>query len=717
MNKRIGSFVILILMLLLATMPVMAQDTTVYDTDGVTVFSASSSPVNAELRGYYTRNFNGQDLVGPEFCASKQLSRTQWATQFVFPQPLANVLEIQLIASASVKTDFQVTNTDAISQVVTMNSQGVVEFTPSGLSMVQVVAQGNKSAQIASGQTLSDSVSGSDNKTLVIPISTPQASRVDVSARSGSYVSGPGNLTASVNTFASAQACIFYGYEPASLGDYVWIDANANGIQDSGEVGIPNVTVTLTGPVTGTTITDAAGLYTFDMLPPGAYTVTFSNIPAGYIATQSLVGNDKSIDSNGMVSNVTLAPGQHDPTIDLGLKGIGRIGDYVWMDANSDGIQDTTETGVSGVTVQLYSCPTGTQLASTTTDQSGKYIFPNLIPGSYKVKFTVPVEGGFRFTLADIGDDNLDSDADRINGTTDCIPLSPNKMENLTLDAGMLQDSDAYISAKQVYPTTAVISQTVTYTVEYGNNGTGTAFEAQLVDEFPYKELEILAMPTSCQLQPLGQYDERQTIICALGDLLAKSKGSLVFTARVISTKSALANNHVRIISQSIDTDLGNNDSEADLLVNPTAPPDTSGGGCYLPIIRLPLPTPVPDNPCQEIEDATLHILTEGVEYTSTISSQKVGSKITLSGIDLPYKSDTKLWITFPTLPTNEVTFTWTQYAPFYTVVKEEMGKNEFTFHGGYPGRDFEVLVHFVYEPTDNFVCESGATFDNRIDP
>jgi len=713
MIKRIGSFVILVLLLMLATLPVMAQDTTVYDTDA-TVLSSSSAPINAELRGYYTRNINGQDLVGPEYCANQPLSRTQWATQFTFPQPLAGVVEIQLLAKASVKTDFQVTNTDATSQVVTMNSQGVVEFTPTGLSMVQVVAQGNESAQIASGQVLTKSVSGSDNKTLAIPAAT-QTITVDVAARSGSFVSGPGNLIASVNTFASAQACIFYGYEPASLGDYVWIDANANGIQDSGEVGVPNVTVTLTGPVSGTTPTDAAGLYKFDMLPPGTYTVTFSNIPAGYIATQSLVGNDKSLDSNGLTSTVTLTPGQHDPTIDLGLKGIGQIGDYIWMDANSNGIQDTNESGIAGVTVQLYSC-TGKQLASTITNQSGEYIFPDLIPGSYKVKFAVPVEGGFRFTLAGIGDDNLDSDADRTNGNTDCTTLSPTKMEDLTLDAGMLQDSDAYISAKRVNPTTAVISQTIIYTIEFGNNGPGTAFKAQLIDEFPDQELQILTLPSNCVAQPRSQYDQHLTIVCELGDLPAKSRGNLIFTAKVITSKSALANNHVRIISQSIDTDLGNNDSEADLLVNPTAPPDTSGGGCYLPIIRLPILTPGPDNPCQEIEDATLHVLTRGVEYTYTVSLYN-GVKITLrDGGDLPYKSDTKLWITFPTLSTNEVFFKWIQYGPFYKKTVGN-GQDEFVFHGGYPGRDFEVLVHYTYEPTDDFVCEGGATFDNRIDP
>ena len=34
---------------------------------------------------------------------------------------------------------------------------------------------------------------------------------------------------------------------PAEVGDFVWLDRNANGLQDAGEAGVPGVTVTLTG--------------------------------------------------------------------------------------------------------------------------------------------------------------------------------------------------------------------------------------------------------------------------------------------------------------------------------------------------------------------------------------------------------------------------------------------------------------------------------------
>ncbi|MBL0146818.1 MAG: hypothetical protein IPP48_14920 [Chitinophagaceae bacterium] len=53
-----------------------------------------------------------------------------------------------------------------------------------------------------------------------------------------------------------------------ALGNFVWNDVNGNGVQDGGEAGIPNATVTLTYPdgATVTTTTDVNGVYAFNNL-------------------------------------------------------------------------------------------------------------------------------------------------------------------------------------------------------------------------------------------------------------------------------------------------------------------------------------------------------------------------------------------------------------------------------------------------------------------
>ena len=56
----------------------------------------------------------------------------------------------------------------------------------------------------------------------------------------------------------------------------VWLDTNKDGVQDSDEPGVVNVTVELVdenGTTIANTTTDASGTYTFEKVPTGNYTV------------------------------------------------------------------------------------------------------------------------------------------------------------------------------------------------------------------------------------------------------------------------------------------------------------------------------------------------------------------------------------------------------------------------------------------------------------
>jgi protocatechuate 3,4-dioxygenase beta subunit len=184
-------------------------------------------------------------------------------------------------------------------------------------------------------------------------------------------------------------------YESASIGDRVWYDSNNNGIQDSGETGIANVTVRLldsSGTVIATTTTNSSGNYLFDRLEPGDYAIEFVP-PAGYTFTSQDAGGDTT-DSDADITTgrtivTTLSPGEHDPTWDAGVVGIMSLGNLVWNDVNNNGTVDTGETGISGVTVRLLN-GSGTVLATTTTDANGNYLFSNLIPGDYMVEIVPP---------------------------------------------------------------------------------------------------------------------------------------------------------------------------------------------------------------------------------------------------------------------------------------------------------------------------------------
>ena len=74
-----------------------------------------------------------------------------------------------------------------------------------------------------------------------------------------------------------------------------------------------------------------------------------------------------------------------DYQVSIALGQTGAIGNYVWVDENSDGYQDAGEPGIPNVTVQLKNCTTGAVLATTVTDTEGGYLFSGLAAGTYCV--------------------------------------------------------------------------------------------------------------------------------------------------------------------------------------------------------------------------------------------------------------------------------------------------------------------------------------------
>ena len=133
--------------------------------------------------------------------------------------------------------------------------------------------------------------------------------------------------------------------------------------------------------------------------------------------------------------DIVLAAGADDLTNDAGIKEkLGSIGDFVWDDTDSDGVQDTGEPGVQDVTVKLYK-KTGDVLVGTkTTSAAGAYLFDNLSADTYYVIFS-NLPSGYEFTTANAGtDDAKDSDANTTTGKTGDIVLAAGA-DDLTNDA------------------------------------------------------------------------------------------------------------------------------------------------------------------------------------------------------------------------------------------------------------------------------------------
>ncbi|MES2595906.1 MAG: SdrD B-like domain-containing protein [Verrucomicrobiota bacterium] len=218
-----------------------------------------------------------------------------------------------------------------------------------------------------------------------------------------------------------------------TVGNLLFRDTNANRRFDQGmDVGLPGVAVELweAGGIAPWGMTSSApdGTYGFTGVPGGHYYVRIpeTEFSAGTLqGMKSLpevlgdsadddVGEDGLDDpdpgSNGIQSPIFELQEDEAPTsanyelgfhsddddaddangnltIDFGFYRPASVGDLVFADMDGNGQADPGE-GIPGVKVCLYegNAPTGLPLRVTTTDASGRFLFTDLIDGSYRLQ-------------------------------------------------------------------------------------------------------------------------------------------------------------------------------------------------------------------------------------------------------------------------------------------------------------------------------------------
>jgi len=128
-----------------------------------------------------------------------------------------------------------------------------------------------------------------------------------------------------------------------------------------------------------------------------------------------------------------------DPSHYLAKTNLACLGDFYWYDENLNGIQDKDEYGVVGIKVELYD-ENKNLLKSMKTNSEGKYLFCDLEPGNYYVKFGLP--DTYLFIPKDRGSDIRDSDASS-SGWSHLVELSDGEVD-LSVDAGIYCSCDEY---------------------------------------------------------------------------------------------------------------------------------------------------------------------------------------------------------------------------------------------------------------------------------
>ncbi|EXP25384.1 SdrD B-like domain-containing protein, partial [Staphylococcus aureus] len=319
------------------------------------------------------------------------------------------------------------------------NKNGIQELGEVGVKGVTVVAYDNKTNKEV-GRTITDEKGGYlipnlPNGDYRVEFSNlPQGYEVTPSKQGNNEELDSNGVSSVITVNGKDNLSADLGiYKPKyNLGDYVWEDTNKNGIQDQDEKGISGVTVTLkdeNGNVLKTVTTDADGKYKFTDLDNGNYKVEFTT-PEGYTPTTVTSGSDIEKDSNGLTTTGVIN-GADNMTLDSGFYKTPKynLGNYVWEDTNKDGKQDSTEKGISGVTVTLKN-ENGEVLQTTKTDKDGKYQFTGLENGTYKVEFETP--SGYTPTQVGSGtDEGIDS-----NGTSTTGVIKDKDKDNDTIDSG-----------------------------------------------------------------------------------------------------------------------------------------------------------------------------------------------------------------------------------------------------------------------------------------
>lgn len=270
--------------------------------------------------------------------------------------------------------------------------------------------------------------------------------KINVSTGESVYV---GQAEANLNKSDGASCPLSEAPLPStgSVGNFVWIDSDEDGIQDASEAGLPGVTVslyTIDDTFIASTTTDADGEYVFENLSPSEYYIIFSNPPSGFGLTNQNQGGDDLLDSDpnsstGQTANFDVGVGTIDEGLDAGYTATG-VGDFVWNDLDADGLQDSGEPGVQGVTVELLLASNNSVVSTTTTDVNGQYHFSGISANSYKIRIS-NLPGGYVITdINQGGNDDADSDVYTSSGTSASFTISSGEFDN-SIDAGIYQQT------------------------------------------------------------------------------------------------------------------------------------------------------------------------------------------------------------------------------------------------------------------------------------
>lgn len=226
------------------------------------------------------------------------------------------------------------------------------------------------------------------------------------------------------------------------------------------------------------------------------------------------------------------------PTTTTGAAATGSIGDRVWADANGNGIQESGEAGLAGITVSAYRVSGATRsLYSQKSTVNGWFRFPNLTVGTC-VSLEIALPPGYAFSPAGKGTETTDSDVNASGVTpTYCAVAGDNSDYDIGLKPAQADNPPATTvptpttaAPTTVPPTTAPPTTSAPTTAPPTTSGTSTPAGWKLfwADDFNGSALDTSKWSVDNNSYLAGNNE----LECYKTDNVKVNSGNLVIEAR-----------------------------------------------------------------------------------------------------------------------------------------------------------------------------------------
>ncbi len=331
----------------------------------------------------------------------------------------------------------------------------------------------------------------------------------------------------------------------------------------------------------------------FSDFTPSGNGADFTNVNAIQFQVNVVAAADARFDFTQTVSQTT-------KTVNFANLNPMSVGDTVYLDINNNGTKDNGESGISGVTVELYEDTDSsgdytdnvdTLVGTVTTDAAGIYVFTDLLPGDYIAlipisEFAVgqPLFGHVSSLASAVAplpntDINNDDNGGLIAGigvASAAITLASaaeptndgdsNTDSNLSLDFGFTPQIDLSVQ-KTVNVATVNAGSNLTYTLAVQNDGPATAANVVVVDNLPDGVTVVSATSTVGTVTQTANASGEISV--AIGSMNPASNATITIVVTVPASATAGSITNTATITGSGDeVDSNDNSDSIDVTVN-----------------------------------------------------------------------------------------------------------------------------------------------------